>query len=517
MTGRWGTARVSNREQVAQTGRLGVLLVSLLALLVVSPGLLTAADGPIDGAPSIGDPYRPREGNAGYDVAHYDLDLRVEPRRRTIHGTAIITLTPTVDLRSFTFDFAGFTVSTVTVDGAAAQVERPDRKLRVIPAAPLPAGDSVVVRVTYAGEPRTTGRTGWLWFRHGGALVSTQTNGASTLFPCNDHPSDKATFAFTVTTPRRSVGIANGLLQQQSRPNRHSVRFEWSEPEPFPTYAAVVAVGRFRLAQNEGPGGLPIINGFPARDALQAKAPKGKPKDAKERKRQKKRLRKRQKKALRRVRRKVDHQGGIVAVLEQYFGPYSYSSIGAIIVPIGVEGPQAIEAATRPTYPGVRKVLKDDDFAQLVAHEIAHQWFGNAVSLTTWRDMWLNEGFATYGELLWIAEQRGVPIGSLFARGSNVFGYYPDMERPAGDPGADHLFSVTVYNRGALTLEALRRTVGDDAFYQILRDYYADFRGGNATTEGFIDVAEDVSGQDLDAFFQRWLYEPGLPELPPAP
>jgi aminopeptidase N len=108
-----------------------------------------------------------------------------------------------------------------------------------------------------------------------------------------------------------------------------------------------------------------------------------------------------------------------------------------------------------------------------------------------------------------------VPIGSLFARKSNVFGYYPEMKRPPGDPGPDHLFSITVYNRGALTLEALRRTIGDDAFYDVLRTYVDESRGGNATTEEFIAVAEHISGQDLDELFQRWLYEEGLPELPP--
>jgi aminopeptidase N len=473
--------------------RFFALVGACLLIVALTFGALAQKRG-IDGGESAGDPYRPGGGNSGYDVGHYDLALHVDPGRKTIRGTAGITLTPTDTLRTFTFDLAGYEVSSVTIDGVAAGFTRPERKLKLTPDAPLPAGQPVTVQVIYAGKPKTTEKTGRLWFRRGGALVSTRTNGASTLFPSNDHPSDKATFAFDLYTPRMSVAIANGQLREQSFPDAGTARYEWSETESFPTYAAVVAVGRFRLQEQQSAEGLPILNAFPSTQAFTRKSP----------------LRKQVKKLSRRFGR----QGEVALVLEGYFGPYPYASIGAIVPPI--EGLEPIEAAGRPTYPGVRKVLGDRDFEQLVAHEIAHQWFGNAVTPTTWQDIWLNEGFATYGELLWIAEKRGVPIGSLFARKSNVFGYYPEMKRPPGDPGPDHLFSVTVYNRGALTLEALRRTIGgDDAFYDVLRTYVDESRGGNATTEEFIAVAEHISGQDLDELFQRWLYEEGLPELPP--
>jgi hypothetical protein len=246
--------------------------------------------------------------------------------------------------------------------------------------------------------------------------------------------------------------------------------------------------------QGTGANGLPVINAFPRKEAV--KLPRAS-----------------RSKETRKLKKRFRQQAPIISVLEGYFGPYPYSSIGAIVPPI--DGLQPIEAASRPTYPGVRKVLRDKDFAQLVAHEIAHQWFGNAITIRSWRDIWLNEGFSTYAELLWVASRRNVPIGSLFSRDSNAFGYFPDMERPPGDPGAGDLFNVTVYNRGALTLEALRRTVGDDVFFRILRSYVETYRGDNVTTEEFIQLAESISGRDLAAFFQLWLYEPGLPDLPP--
>ena len=150
-----------------------------------------------------------------------------------------------------------------------------------------------------------------------------------------------------------------------------------------------------------------------------------------------------------------------------------------------------------------------------MAHEIAHQWFSDLVTLDTWQDIWLNEGFATYGELLWIAESRDLPIGSLFASDSPYFGYFEGMDRPPGDPGAAEVFNPTVYNRGALTLEALRRTVGDATFYRILREWVDRYRGRNVSTAEFIALSEELSGTQLDDFFQTWLYEWGLPSLPP--
>jgi aminopeptidase N len=200
-------------------------------------------------------------------------------------------------------------------------------------------------------------------------------------------------------------------------------------------------------------------------------------------------------------------------VLESYFGPYPYSAIGAIVTTD--TRPEAMEAASRPTYPGVKKALEDKEFQQLVAHEIAHQWFSDLVTMDTWQDIWLNEGFATYGELLWIAESQGLPIGSLFASDSPYFGYFEGMDRPPGDPGAAEVFNPTVYNRGALTLEALRRTVGDPTFYRILREWVDRYRDRNVNTAEFIALSEELSGQQLDAFFQIWLYDWGLPSLPP--
>ena len=446
----------------------------------------TGEDGAIDGAPSAVDPYFPSLGNSGYDVDHYDVELWIDPGRRFVRGTTSINLVPKVALRSFTFDLVGFEVTGVEVDGVPARFAREDRKLRVTPEQPLAEGSSVEVRVGYEGKPqRPQPYTGWIWFRGGGALLSPQPSGARTLFPCNDHPSDKATFAYDLTTPRGTTAVANGLPSELPAPDADSERVAWSEPGSLPTYAAVVAVGRYRLTEEIGEDGLPAINAFPERYAG-------------------------------RLAERLRRQDEIVSVLEDRLGPYPYSSIGAIVTPVG--GVDAMEAASRPTYNGIRWALEGRYFEQVVAHEIAHQWLGNTVSFGSWRDIWLTEGFSTYGELLWISHKRGVPIGKLFKRNSDVFGYYRSMnEVPPGNPGPRRIFNVSVYNRGALTLEALRRTVGDEVFYEILREWVDRYRDNNATTEDFILLSELISGRDLDEFFDRWLYKKRLPSLPGAP
>lgn len=501
IAGKW-----NHQPRASGIRRPSLLLLLTLCLLMPLSTLSQAVawQAPVNGEPSVGDPYFPQFGNSGYDAQHYHVALTIDMKKREVQGTTTIELTPTVDLRSFTFDLVGFDVTAVAVNGAPASFGRPTDKLRVTPPQPLPAGVAASVQVTYSGKPSGQGLGGWYWSKGEGALYAPQPAGASRLFPCNDHPSDKATFTFDVTTRRGTAAVANGLLQNTPVRDGNWIRSTWSEPGSFPTYAAVVAVGRFKLVSGETASGLPVVNAFPK-----------KPRAKKAKKHGKRRHHRSGASArtIKRLGKRVAPQGDMIAVLEQYFGPYPYSTIGAIVTTDG--RPEAMEAAGRPTYPGVKAALKSQGFQQLIAHEIAHQWFSDLVTIETWQDIWLNEGFATYGELLWIADSQNLPIGSLFARDSRYFGYFEGMDRPPGNPGAANVFNVTVYNRGAMTLEALRRTVGDATFYAILREWVDRYRGENVTTADFIALAEEMSGQQLDAFFQTWLYEWGLPSLPP--
>lgn len=156
-----------------------------------------------------------------------------------------------------------------------------------------------------------------------------------------------------------------------------------------------------------------------------------------------------------------------------------------------------------------------DETQQVIAHELAHQWFGDSVSLADWHDIWLNESFATYAQGLWVEHTQGRPALDAWIR--KLYDFVHENRKaisPPGEPSADDLFNGGVYYWGALGLHALRLEVGDEQFFQILKTYYHRFQGGNARTADFIAVAEEVSGKDLTAFFNSWLYSDTLAPIP---
>jgi aminopeptidase N len=200
--------------------------------------------------------------------------------------------------------------------------------------------------------------------------------------------------------------------------------------------------------------------------------------------------------------------GEMIEYFSGLFGRYPFDRYGHVVVN---DLPAALETQTLTVF-GDKWV--ESPFTEfVVAHELAHQWFGDAVSPATWKDIWLNEGFATYAELLWVEHLYGrEPMQAEAAR------RYEELAATRhalpGDPGVAALFGISVYQRGGLTLHALRAAVGDEAFFEILRTWSSRYGGGDASTEDFIALAEEVSGEDLTALFDAWLYQPDLPPLP---
>jgi aminopeptidase N len=461
---------------VSAAGRTGAIGWGRAALIAAAAAVLWAAApaGAAPGAPGAGDPYFEKLGNGGYDVQSYDLDLRYSVRSRELRGSATITADATQELSRFNLDLRGLRVRSVAVDGADADFSRGGYELRVKPPTPIAAGASFETRVEYRGRPRLLrdpggGIEGWIETGDG-AFVVAEPRGASTWFPCNDHPSDKALFEIEISVPRGLKGVSNGALVERIDRRRRST-FRWREDDPMATYLATVAIGRFEVERSRE-AGIPSYVAIDPREA-------------------------------RRSRETLRSTPRILRLFGKRFGPYPFDDVGAIVEHAAFVG-YALETQTRPIYDVAPNQV-------LLAHELAHQWFGNAVTPSRWEDIWLNEGFATWAEWIWLARVRGVSLRQRFQR---IYGVPADnalWRHPPGDPGPRHLFDIAVYFRGGLTLEALRRDVGPPTFRRILRAWISEHLYGNATTADFIAIAERESGEELDRFFRIWLYRDGKP------
>jgi aminopeptidase N len=579
---------------------VGLFGLSLVLSVTMSPALAQEATpvpaGCTAGSSGIGDPYYPLLGNSGYDVQHYTLDLDLDVAGSSITaGNATIEAIALVNLCAFNLDFLGLEIDAITVDGQPAAFTRHSGELTVDPATPLASGSRFTTEIAYHGAPigqdaPTVGGliltlvgaifggtaeqkpdpeegeqygSGW-WRGREEIFIAGEPAGAESWFPVNGHPADKATYTLRLTVAEPYSVVANGILTE-TIPTETGTTTVWESRNPMASYLVTLHAGRLTTEVREGPHGLPVRTAFA--DSI---APG--------------------------QRIMFDRMPQMIDYFESVFGPYPFESAGATIVgaPIGF----ALETQTLSIFGQIPLVgnmpLTDEEltgFEAIVAHELAHQWFGDAVSQLRWQDIWLNEGFATYAQILWLEHTEGVvarnhylayiysfhatlnpfqdpaqlatldagdviegyrtfsrrflgaTIGDQFVRDyqerlgaataadlENITGeeglaqlaavgvtpdFFPGIAVRTGDPGPTELFSpMMVYERGGLTLHALRLHLGDEAFFTILRTWTARFHNGNATTEDFMALAEEISGEQLDDFFDAWLFSPALPALP---
>jgi aminopeptidase N len=436
----------------------------------------------VAGPPGLGDPYYADLGNGGYDVASYDLGLQWDPATATATAVMTITATATADLATFNLDFVGLEVTAVAVDGTAATFTRQDPELTISPTTGITAGTTFEVRIAYQGTPGPVpGRTGVPvngWAFDGDTVwVIGQPAGAAGWMPVNDHPLDKALFSLRVTVPAGLTVAANGtLVDRQVEGDLET--FVYRTEHPQATYLTTLGIGAFSLL-DEGE-----VEGVRIRNAVEE--------------------------SLLPQETRFDRTGEILDALSDRFGPYPFEAYGVLLVDAQLGA--ALETQTLSVFG--RDFLATEILEEVIAHEMAHQWFGNSLSLSRWQDIWLNEGFATYAQFLWNeSSQPGYDIDDALRNVVERFG--PDLRSPPpGDPGAATLFSPSVYSGGAVVLHALRRTIGDDAFFAGLQRYTTEHRDGNVTTEDLIGAMEATSGAALDEFFQTWLFAPEVPPLP---
>jgi len=433
------------------------------------------------GAEGIGDSYFPQLGNGGYDVLHYTLELFIDPISNTLSGNCTMEAQATQSLSAFNLDFSGLTIEQVTVNERKAKYLRDERELTVTPARPIHDGDVFTVTIAYSGTPEsspsvgTWWSSGWYHNNDNEVYVSSEVSGSANWYPVNDHPLDKASYSFHITVPKPYVVAANGLLQEEVD-NGDTMTYIWEAAEPMASYVATVNIDKYVIETMQGPDGILIRNYLPPDFPAIAKAG-------------------------------INQTADMLAFFSERFGPYPFEVYGIVIFDIPDDGVVAMETQTLSQHGENEFSLSE----YVIAHELAHQWFGDSVSLESWQDIWLKEGAATYAGWLWLEKKES---GTLDAKVRRVYPFETFSPNPPGNPSPTNLYTNIVFDRGALTFHALRLRVGDETFFQILRTYTERFRYGNASTADFIAVAEEVSGQELGEFFDAWLYNTRIPAIP---
>jgi aminopeptidase N len=359
------------------------------------------------------------------------------------------------------------------VNGAAASFTRDGQELVITPASGLVAGTRFTVTVDYSGTPLIVtdpdqSIEGWIP-TDDGAFVVNEPQGSPGWYPVNDTPRDKATFDFAITVPAGLTVMANGVLVSSTTAGGKTT-WVWRETDPMAPYLATATLGKFDLTTS-------TVDGTPSYVAVDPQLSKGQ------------------------VLSKLPEA---VRFYTSIYGRYPFNAVGAIVDSAKVVG-YSLETQTKPNFPGM------PDEATLV-HELSHMWFGDSLTLQQWPDIWLHEGFATWSEWIW-SEHEGNKsaqkyFDNYYQRGAlDTFWNTP----PLGLPGPQALFSGVVYVRGGMTLQALRAKIGDFDFFRLLRTWATQNRYGNVTTPQFIALAEQISGQNLDHFFDVWLRQPGKP------
>ncbi len=426
------------------------------------------------------DPYAPEHGDPSFRVLEYRLQLRYKVATNRLDGEALIVAEANEALDSFRLELTGLPAAKIRVNGDRARFQQGQRRITVRPGRRIAARQRFEVSVRYSGSPAPRasrwGRVGWEELQDG-VLVASQPVGAPSWFPCNDRVDDKARYHLELTTEEAYTVIAPGeLIGRRTAAGRTT----WTYSESIPTAAYLVAVhiGRYRAADLKLPG-VPGAVHYPAGLAGPAQS------------------------AAARLPQ-------MLALFERLFGPYPLGRYDMVVTPDVLEIP--LEAQGMAVC-GSNHTDGCWESERLVAHELAHQWFGNSVGLKTWQDIWLNEGFACYSEWLW-SQEAGGPTTHQQAKTHWALLNGLPQDLVLADPGPDLMFDDRVYKRGALTLHALRRELGDETFFRLLRAWCSTWANGVATTADFIALADAHAGRSLAAFFAQWLSEPELPKLP---
>ena len=442
----------------------------------------TAAPVPLDPSAGVGDSFYPMLGNRGYDVVHYDIDLDVEPSTNTIDAVTTLTAVAAEDLDGFNLDFLGLEVNAVSVDGVEAEFSRDGQEMTIQPVGLLSTGAQFTVAVSYSGTPQTIADPGlpfiplgWHWADDVIYTVN-QPSGAMTWYPSNNHPTDKATFTFQITVPDGVTAAATGVLTEETSVDGRTTTI-WEMDDPMATYLAAVYIGDFERHEQQMGNGL-LIRDYVPRNSDPS------------------------------VLENLAVATDAISFFEEILGPYPFDAYGTIVMPfplgfalenqtLSIHGPYTINP-------------------YILAHEVAHQWMGDSVTVDDWSQIWLHEGFAHYLGQMFIADSTGQEIEAIMADERRELAAAGSS--PPGDIEIHEMFDFhAVYQRGALTLHALHALVGDDVFFDIIRTHYGQTAGGTTNTEIFLGIVDDLAGSYAVSLVESWLYDPEVPGIASGP
>src|SRR6266478_3819662 len=424
---------------------------------------------------------------------HYDVDLTFNDQLTEIEARTDISVEVLAQtLTNVDLDFGDMVIDSVLVSGTATKFERTPEMLNVMLASAAKRGDKLKVTVNYHGHPKD----GLIFAKDAdGKTAATGDNWPNRVhywIPTLDHPSAKATVTFTVSAPQRYEVVANGKFITLIG-NAATSHWKFDEAKPIPPYCMVVAVNEGAIINSPDHATTNLLYNVPQRDGNYA--PKG-----------------------------FSPAAPALAFFSQTVAPYPYEKLALIIGATqfgGMENSSAIVFPSTLFEPRGKDKLSQRfgipmRIEDVVAHEIAHQWFGDSVTESTWADLWLSEGFATYFAGLFIEKHESEDAFRDYMRkaATRYFAYEKQHNIPVHDTETLDLMKLlnsNNYEKGAWILHMLRERIGDEAFFKGLRDYYNAHRDANATAEDLRRALEQSSGKSLRGFFLRWVYGAGHP------
>ena len=423
-----------------------------------------------------------------YDVTGYTINLNIWPVNKTIDGSVVITgKSKITGLTHLEFNlFSNMTVDSITQNGSPLTFNHAGNLVDVQLPAFLGTDGDFSVEIFYHGNPQSIGLGSWRWSTHSGnPIISTLSEpfGAPTWWPCKDDPADKADSVFlNITVPENLVVASNGLLKAvtPAPDNRHT--YSWETRYPISNYLVSLAISNYAefgdWYVSASGDSMPLVY-YVYPEHLAA------------------------------AQEDFSVTDEMISAFAEIYGEYPFieEKYGMAIFSWG----GAMEHQTMTSY-GSGLITGNHTYDWINAHELAHQWFGDLITMKRWSHIWLNEGFASYSEAMWME--------SLY--GENAYHNYLASQDPGFFSGSlfvtdstneNALFSNTVYDKGSWALHMLRGVLGDSLFFAGIRSYATDSSlvFGNATTEDFRDICEAVSGMDLDWYFDEWVYRAGRP------